>query len=86
VDSGVLMCEAPGIPLTPSTYSLSAWLSDWHQDFDEKLNALSFEFRLQKEISRRPNRGVIGDMDWPASWRLEQPGWVENVETHDTAL
>ncbi|MGB6719670.1 MAG: ABC transporter ATP-binding protein [Terracidiphilus sp.] len=86
VDSGVLMCEAPGIPLTPSTYSLSAWLSDWHQDFDEKRDALSFEFRLQKEISRRPNRGVIGDMDWPASWRLEQPSWVENVETHDTAL
>jgi lipopolysaccharide transport system ATP-binding protein len=79
VDSGVLMCEAPGIPLAPLTYNLSAWLSDWHQDFDEKLDVLSFDFRTEAEMTRRPNRGVIGDMDWPASWRLENSVLVHNL-------
>jgi lipopolysaccharide transport system ATP-binding protein len=74
VNCGVLTCQAPAIPLAPATYSVSAWLSDWHQDFDQKLDALSFEFRIDTDISRRPNRSVIGDMDWPASWRLDGLG------------
>ena len=72
MDCGVLICQSQAIPLAPSTYSVSAWLSDWHQDFDEKLNALSFEFRMDNDVSRRPNRSVIGDMDWPASWILNR--------------
>ena len=70
VNCGVLTCQAPSIPLAPSTYSVSAWLSDWHQDFDQKLDALSFEFKVDTDTSRRPRRSVIGDMDWPASWDL----------------
>jgi lipopolysaccharide transport system ATP-binding protein len=78
VDSGVLMCEAPGISLALSIYNVSAWLSDWHQDFDEKLDVLSFDLETQAEVSWRSNRGVIGDMDWPASWRLENPVLAHN--------
>jgi lipopolysaccharide transport system ATP-binding protein len=74
VDCGMLICQSPAIPLAPSTYNVSAWLSDWHQDFDEKLNALSFEFRMDNDVSQRPNRSVIGDMDWPASWILNRMG------------
>jgi lipopolysaccharide transport system ATP-binding protein len=74
VNCGLLTCQSAAIPLAPSTYNVSAWLSDWHQDFDQKLDALSFEFRVDSDVSRRPNRSVIGDMDWPASWRLETLG------------
>jgi lipopolysaccharide transport system ATP-binding protein len=74
VNRGILTCQAPSIPLAPSTYSVSVWLSDWHQDFDQKLDALSFEFKTDIDVSRRPNRSVIGDMDWPASWRLDRLG------------
>jgi lipopolysaccharide transport system ATP-binding protein len=69
-DSGVLSCQATAIPLIPSTYTISAWLGDWHQDFDEKLNILSFDFRPDSCISLRPSPIVIGHMDWPASWKL----------------
>jgi lipopolysaccharide transport system ATP-binding protein len=69
-DRGVLICQSPSIPLAPSIYTVSAWLGDWQQDFDEKLNVLSFDFRMDSDISQRPHASVIGHMDWPASWKL----------------
>ena len=72
-DCGVLSCQAAAIPLMPSMYTISAWLGDWHQDFDEKLDVLSFDFRPDRCISLRPSPSVIGHMDWPASWELN--GW-----------
>jgi lipopolysaccharide transport system ATP-binding protein len=53
-------------------YTLSVWLGDWHQDFDEKLNVLSFDFRPDTDIVwARPNSSVIGHVDWPATWKVE---------------
>jgi lipopolysaccharide transport system ATP-binding protein len=71
--SGILICECVGIPLTAATYTLSAWLGDWHQDLDQKRDVLSFHFRPQWVGPVRPSPSAIGNLDWPARWRFERP-------------
>ncbi len=74
VTSGVLRCEARALPLVPGDYTVSVWLSDWHDDFDHKLDIL--RVRLGEESDGgvgRPDSGV-GHLDWPAVWHtLEGP-------------
>jgi lipopolysaccharide transport system ATP-binding protein len=67
---GTLVCRSDGIPLGPSTYIMSAWLGDWHQDYDQKSNVLSFSFKPDNVTSVRPAPSLIGHMDWPASWEF----------------
>src|SRR5581483_5538502 len=50
---GVLTCHAPSLPLIPSKYTISAWLGDWYQEYDQKLNALSFDFKPDSDTSLR---------------------------------
>ena len=64
------MCEARDIPLVPSAYTLSAWLGDWYQDFDEKRDVLSFHFRPETHTLMWPGPAVAGHVDWPAAWRF----------------
>jgi len=68
---GTLKCWASSLPLLPSTYTLSGWLGDWHQDFDQKLNVLSFDFNPNAEVSLRPDPDAIGHIDWQASWMVK---------------
>jgi lipopolysaccharide transport system ATP-binding protein len=70
--SGILTCECTDLPLAPSTYTISVWLCDWHQDFDERRDILSFEFRKESESRLRPNPNLIGHVDWPASWKFRK--------------
>jgi len=67
---GALICQSSSLPLVPSTYTLSAWLAEWHQDLDEKLNVVSFDFKPNSDVSLRPHPNAIGHVDWPASWKL----------------
>ena len=88
---GVLTCESTGMPLVPSIYTLSAWLGDWYQDFDEKRDVLSFRFRPETHIPRWPGPTVAGHVDWPASWRFRthpavDGGSVTQLEVIDPAL
>jgi lipopolysaccharide transport system ATP-binding protein len=69
-NTGVLICEATGMPLVPSNYILSAWLGDWYHDFDEKRDVLSFDFRPETLMPMWPGSTVAGHVDWPASWRF----------------
>jgi lipopolysaccharide transport system ATP-binding protein len=73
--SGVLICECTNIPLVPSVYTVSVWLSDWQQVFDHKSNILRFQFRPQAENALRPSPDLIGHVDWPAFWKFR--GLVE---------
>jgi lipopolysaccharide transport system ATP-binding protein len=73
--SGVLICECAGLPLLPSVYVVSVWLSDWQQVFDQKSNILSFQFKPEVEHPLRPSADVIGHVDWPALWKFR--GLVE---------
>jgi lipopolysaccharide transport system ATP-binding protein len=67
---GALTCHSSSLPLVPSTYTVSAWLGDWHQDFDQKLSALSFYFKPHIDVSLRPHPSAAGHVDWQASWKL----------------
>jgi lipopolysaccharide transport system ATP-binding protein len=70
--SGILSCECADLPLVSSTYTISAWLADWHNDFDVKRDILSFEFRRGGTNILRPSPNLIGHVDWPACWKFRQ--------------
>jgi lipopolysaccharide transport system ATP-binding protein len=68
-NAGILVCECTMMPLVPSIYTLSAWLGDWYQDFDEKRDVLSFDFRPDAHMPARPSATAVGHLDWPANWK-----------------
>jgi lipopolysaccharide transport system ATP-binding protein len=70
LSGGTLTCEARGLPMRPGTYHLSAWLGDWHEDFDAKLDVLSFELGEEQTDRLRPSAAAVGHVDWPASWHV----------------
>ncbi|RUO97519.1 polysaccharide ABC transporter ATP-binding protein [Hyphomicrobium sp.] len=67
---GSLRCEAKGLPLSAGTYHISAWLADWHEDLDSKLDVLSIAFGEDASDHLRPPVSALGHLDWPASWRV----------------
>jgi lipopolysaccharide transport system ATP-binding protein len=66
---GVLRCEARGLPITAGQYLLSAWLGDWQEDHDSKLDILSIFIGDDRIDPLRPAPSVLGHLDWPAVWR-----------------
>ena len=73
VRNGALICESSSLPLVPSVYTVSAWLADWQQDLDEKLNVMSFDFKPDGDVPLRPSPNAIGYVDWRGSWKLTVP-------------
>jgi lipopolysaccharide transport system ATP-binding protein len=71
---GALTCICPRLPLTPARYSLSVWLGDWYEDFDNKRNVLSFQFRESCAGAPRSEPITGGSLDWPAVWEFEPSG------------
>jgi lipopolysaccharide transport system ATP-binding protein len=67
---GILTCDCTDLPLAPSTYTISAWLGDWHQEFDEKRDFLSFDFRKDSAHRLRLDPSLTGYVDWPACWEF----------------
>jgi lipopolysaccharide transport system ATP-binding protein len=68
LSSGTLRCECRGLPIVAGTYHLSAWLADWHEDLDAKLDILSIPFGDDSVESLRPPASSLGYVDWPAVW------------------
>lgn len=65
---GVLRCEARQLPIRPGRYSLSAWLGDWHEDYDARIDVLSFVIGEDDAHVLRPPVSALGHLDWPAEW------------------
>ncbi|SFV35115.1 ABC transporter ATP-binding protein [Hyphomicrobium facile] len=65
---GVLRCEARQLPIRPGRYSLSAWLGDWHEDHDARIDVLSFVIGEDDAHVLRPPVSAVGHLDWPAEW------------------
>jgi lipopolysaccharide transport system ATP-binding protein len=76
--SGKVTCQSLRIPLVPGHYTVSVWLGDWYQDFDEKHNILAFDFFPERIDPLRPNPNLIGHMDWPASWNYRSAAGPED--------
>jgi lipopolysaccharide transport system ATP-binding protein len=67
--SGTIRMVANNLPLFSGTYKLSVWLGDWHQDYDCRMDAISFEFKPHQRPLNLPNLEISSYLDFPASWR-----------------
>jgi lipopolysaccharide transport system ATP-binding protein len=65
---GVLRCEVRQLPIRAGRYSLSAWLGDWHEDHDARIDVLSFVIGEDDAHRLRPPASAVGHLDWPAEW------------------
>jgi len=69
-NAGVLRMIAEKLPIHGGTYHLSAWLGDWSKDYDQKRDALSFEFKMGTAPANTPPPESIGALDMPARWSV----------------
>jgi len=67
--SGTIRMVANQVPIFSGTYKLSAWLGDWHQDYDCRLDAISFEFKPHQRPLNLPDLETVGYLDPQAVWR-----------------
>ncbi|HET6390423.1 ABC transporter ATP-binding protein [Hyphomicrobium sp.] len=65
---GVLRCEVRRLPIRPGRYSLSAWLGDWHEDYDARIDVLNFAIGEDDAHRLLPPASAVGHLDWPAEW------------------
>jgi lipopolysaccharide transport system ATP-binding protein len=79
---GTLICDCEALPLVSSTYTISAWLGDWHQDYDEKRDVLSFDLTSGSKTQSGAHPSTVGHLDWPASWKCTK----EAPEGHSLPL
>jgi lipopolysaccharide transport system ATP-binding protein len=85
VARGTVLCEAKSLPLAPSSYRVSVWLADWHEDYDEKIDVLSFEFRMDADVAQRPPASVMGHTDWVPTWRMANSDDASTVRVGGSA-
>jgi lipopolysaccharide transport system ATP-binding protein len=70
LSSGVIRMTAKHLPLSKGSYRLSVWLGDWLNNYDCRMDALSFEFRPDATDALKPSSETIGHLDWPAQWEV----------------
>ena len=68
---GVCTLEVPQLALHSGNYQLSVWLGDRIQDYDARLEAVSFTFVSPRHYPNRPPLHVIGPVDLPCRWTSE---------------
>jgi lipopolysaccharide transport system ATP-binding protein len=73
LNSGILTCKAPDMPLQPGQYLVSIWLADWHTDHDAKIDCIHITIGDDGVDSLRPPTSVVGHLDWPATWGAGAP-------------
>lgn len=69
-NEGVLRMIAEKLPIHGGTYHLSVWLGDSSKDYDQKRDALSFEFKMGTTGANTPSAEAIGSLDLPAQWSV----------------
>jgi len=67
---GTIQCTADALPLRSGRYRLSVWLGDSREDFDSKLDALSFDLGNDDASHPRLPTSIAGPLDWSAEWRV----------------
>jgi lipopolysaccharide transport system ATP-binding protein len=65
---GILRCEARGLPIRPGPYHLSAWLADWHEDLDSKVDVLNVCIGENDRDHLHSPASALGYVDWSAVW------------------
>jgi lipopolysaccharide transport system ATP-binding protein len=65
--AGTVVAEINPLPLHSDTYRASVYLGDATQDYDQRLDAVEFDYVSPNYYPQMPPLGVIGPMD--LSWR-----------------
>ena len=73
MSEGVITAEIASLPLHSDTYRASVYLGDAVQDYDQKLDAVEFDYISPHFYPQSPPLHVIGQLDLPWSWSVE-PG------------
>jgi lipopolysaccharide transport system ATP-binding protein len=71
MSEGVISAEIDPLPLHSDTYRASVYLGDATQDYDQKLDAVEFEFVSPNFYPQSPPLHVIGQLDLPWRWSVE---------------
>ncbi|MBL9216338.1 MAG: ABC transporter ATP-binding protein [Opitutaceae bacterium] len=72
--AGVVTAEINPLPLHSDTYRASVYLGDAAQDYDEKREAVEFDFVSPRFYPQAPRVDVIGQVDLPWQWSLAPDG------------
>jgi len=70
---GLITAELNPLPLHSDTYRASIYLGDATQDYDEKRDAVEFDFVSSCFHPETPRLDVIGPVDLPWKWSVEPP-------------
>ncbi|HWA24090.1 MAG TPA: ABC transporter ATP-binding protein [Lacunisphaera sp.] len=68
---GVITAEIPMLPLHSDTYRASVYLGDATQDYDQKLDAVEFDYISPNFYPQTPPLHVIGQLDLPWQWTVD---------------
>jgi lipopolysaccharide transport system ATP-binding protein len=71
---GVITAEIGSLPLHSDTYRASLFLGDATQDYDEKRDALEFDYVSPRFYPQTPRLDAIGSVDLPWQWSAERTG------------
>lgn len=71
LSEGLITAEINTLPLHSDTYRASIYLGDAVQDYDQKLDALEFDFVSPQFYPKSPPLHVIGHLDLPWQWSVE---------------
>jgi lipopolysaccharide transport system ATP-binding protein len=69
--AGTITAELATLPLHSDTYRVSLYLGDASQDYDEKRDALEFEYVSQRFQPETPRLDLIGPVDLPWEWAVD---------------
>jgi lipopolysaccharide transport system ATP-binding protein len=68
---GVIVAEVNPLPLHSDTYRASLYLGDAMQDYDQKLDAVEFDYVSPHFYPQSPPLHVIGNLDLPWHWSVD---------------
>jgi lipopolysaccharide transport system ATP-binding protein len=71
LSEGIITAEISPLPLHSDTYRASIYLGDTVQDYDQRLDALEFDFISPNFYPESPPLHVIGQLDLPWQWSIE---------------
>ena len=71
LSAGVITAEIEPLPLHSDTYRASVYLGDAVQDYDQKLDAVEFDYVSPNFYPQSPPLHVIGQLDLPWRWSVE---------------
>jgi lipopolysaccharide transport system ATP-binding protein len=70
MSEGIITAEIDPLPLHSDTYRASVYLGDAAQDYDQKLDALEFDYVSPNFYPQSPPLHVIGQLDLPWRWTI----------------